>query len=315
MSSDYSDSDTAEYLSSTVPNQALWPETGSSRVEVDLAAISDRGLVRERNEDHFLAVRFGRSMETLLTNLPPDHIPARAEEVGYGLVVADGMGGARGGAVASQLAVTTLVSPVLHTPDWILGNSPEDTRRRVERMADYWRRVQTAVRERGRSDPALGKMGTTMSAAASLGTRLIIGHIGDSRVYLFRHGQLYQLTRDHTLVQSLVDLGMLTPGQAATHPSRHTLMRSFSAASETLEGDFLQSTLADGDQLLLCTDGLTDMMDTAAMGSVLGGADSAGEACQLLLSAALNNGGKDNVTIVLARYRIPSLTSLTSGTD
>jgi len=148
-------------------------------------------------------------------------------------------------------------------------------------------------------------MGTTLSVAATLGTRLIIGHVGDSRVYLFRHGQLYQLTRDHTLVQSMVDRGMLTPEEAATHPQRHLLTSFFGAEGDTAEGDFQQVTLADGDQLLLCTDGLTDMVDAAVIGSVLGTAASADEACQGLLEAALKKGGKDNVTVVLARYRIP----------
>src|SRR5437868_4134026 len=124
MSSDPSDDDTLKNLVPPVPTDAPWPETGSAQVEVDLAAVSDRGLVRANNEDQCLVVRFRREMETLLTNLPPDSIPARAEEVGYGLVVADGMGGTGGGEVASQLAVTTLISLALHTPDWIFGLSP-----------------------------------------------------------------------------------------------------------------------------------------------------------------------------------------------
>jgi protein phosphatase len=172
-------------------------------------------------------------------------------------------------------------------------------------MAKRWERVQEAIRARGDQEPALGQMGTTMIAAISLGTRLVIGHVGDSRVYIFRRGQLHQLTRDHTLVQTMVDLGELTPEEAATHPRRNMLMRSFSAAGDAYLGDFQQATLADGDQLLLCTDGLTDMVDNEAIGSVLSRTASPDEACQSLVAAALNNGGKDNVTIALARYRIP----------
>jgi protein phosphatase len=304
MNSDKSDDDTVESPAVPVPAEPLWPETGSSQVEVDLAAVSDRGLVRATNDDHYLVVRIGRSMETLLTNLLAQQVPARAEEVAYGLVVADGMGGPGGGEVASQLAITTLVSLALHTPDWVLGIRPKDTRRRMQRMAERWRRVQEALRQRGDREPALGQMGTTMIAAVSLGTRLVLGHVGDSRAYIFRQGQLNQLTRDHTLVQTLMDLGQLTPEQAAAHPQRHMLMRSFNAAGETAQGDFQQAFLADGDQLLLCTDGLTDMVDTEAIGSVLSRSASADGACQALLAAALKNGGKDNVTIALARYRI-----------
>jgi len=172
-------------------------------------------------------------------------------------------------------------------------------------MAKRWERVQEAIRARGDQEPALGQMGTTMIAAASLGTHLVIGHVGDSRLYVFRRGQLHQLTRDHTLMQTMVDLGELTPEEAATHPRRDMLMRSFSAAGDAYQGDFQQATLADGDQLLLCTDGLTDMVDNETIGSMLRGAASPDEACQFLLAAALKNGGKDNVTIALARYRIP----------
>jgi protein phosphatase len=244
-------------------------------------------------------------MERLLTNLPADQVPARADEVGYCFVVADGMGGATGGVVASQMAISTLVNLALQQPDWVFGISPEDTRRRVQRMAERWGRVQEAIRARGEQEPALGQMGTTMIAAASLGTRLVIGHIGDSRAYVFRRGQLHQLTRDHTLVQTMVDLGELTPEEAATHPQRNVLMRSFSAAGDAYQGDFHQATLTDGDQLLLCTDGLTKMVDNETIGSVLSRAASAHEACQVLLAAALKSGGKDNVTIALVRYRIP----------
>jgi protein phosphatase len=305
MNNDKSDEDAQESQVGPVPPEALWPETGSSRVVVNLAAVSDRGLVRENNQDYYLVLRFRRSMERLLTNLPADQVPARADEVGYCFVVADGMGGPTGGVVASQVAISTLVNLALQQPDWVFGISPEDTRRRLQRMAKRWERVQEAIRARGHQEPALGQMGTTMIAAASLGTRLVIGHIGDSRLYVFRRGQLHQLTRDHTLVQAMVDLGELTPEEAARHPRRGLLMRSFSAAGDAYPGDFQQATLADGDQLLLCTDGLTDMVDNETISSVLGGAMSADEACQVLLAAALKNGGKDNVTIVLARYHIP----------
>jgi protein phosphatase len=305
MNSDNCDGELEEYPAAPVPHEDLWPETGWSRAVVDLAAVSDRGLVRENNQDHFLVLRFRRSMETLLTNLLAEQVPARADEVGYGFVVTDGMGGPNGGEMASQMAISTLVNLALHEPDWVFGVRPEDTMRRVQRMAKRWDRVQEAIRARGDQEPALGQMGTTMIAAVSLGTRLVIGHVGDSRVCIFRRGQLHQLTRDHTLVQTMVDLGELTAEEAARHPRRDLLMRSFSATSDAHIGDFQEATLADGDQLLLCTDGLTDMVDNQTIASMLSQAASAAEACQLLLGAALKNGGKDNVTIALARYRIP----------
>src|SRR5262249_1254314 len=160
-------------------------------------------------------------------------------------------------------------------------------------MAKRWELVQAAIRARGDREPALGHMGTTMISAVSLGTRLVIGHVGDSRAYIFRHERLLQLTRDHTLVQMLVDLGQLPRQAAATDPRRNILMGSFSAAGDTYRGDFQQATLADGDQLLLCSDGLTDAVDNETIGRVLSRTASADLACQLLLEAALQNGGQD----------------------
>jgi protein phosphatase len=225
--------------------------------------------------------------------------------VGYGLLVADGIGGAAAGELASRMAISTLIDLALHTPDWILSTDAEETERRMLRLAERYRRVHDALREHARADPALSGMGTTLTAATSLGKRLVIGHIGDSRAYLFRGGELHQLTRDHTFVQALVDMGQLTAEQAARHPFRHVLTRALGGREASLEGDFQQAWLADGDQLLLCTDGLTDMVDNAAIASVLGGAASATAACQDLVEAALQKGGKDNVTVALARYRFP----------
>src|SRR5262245_31402557 len=224
MNSDMSDDDTLEFPDVPVRPDPLWPETGSSQIQVDWAAVTDRGLVRENNQHQYLVVRLGRSLETLLTNLHAGQIRAEAEEVAYVLFVADGVGGSAGGEVASQLAITTLVSLALHSPDWVLGIRPEDSRRRVQRLEARWRHVQEALRQRGDREPALGQMATTMSTAVSLGTRLVVGHVGDSRVYIFRQGQVRQLTRDHTMARMLVELGRLTPEQAATHPKRRLLL-------------------------------------------------------------------------------------------
>jgi PPM family protein phosphatase len=298
--------DTAEFPAAGTLAGDPWPDTGSARVQVELAALSHQGLVRANNEDHYLVVRFGRALETVLTNLPADQVPARAEEVGYGLVVADGMGGTAAGEVASRMAIRTLVSLALHTPDWILSTAEQETERVMERMAERLRSVGAALRDQGRGDPSLAGMGTTMTLACSLGARLVIGHIGDSRAYLFRGGGLHQLTRDHTLVQSLVDAGCLTAEEAAIHPFRHRLTRSLGGRGDPYAADLQRAWLSDRDQLLLCTDGLTEMVDNATIGHVLGGAATADEACQTLVALALDNGGKDNVTVALARYRLPS---------
>jgi serine/threonine protein phosphatase PrpC len=278
------------------------PHFGSARVQVDLGALSHQGLVRSNNEDHYVVVRLGRMLETLLTNVPAGQLPDRAEEVGYGLLVADGIGGASAGEVASRLAITTLINLVLRTPDWIFSTGAQAAETVKQRMAERYQQIDAALRDQSARDPGLSGMGTTMTLAYSLGNSLILGHIGDSRAYLVHGGELHQLTRDHTFVQALVAMGALTPEQAATHRCRHVLLRSLGGGEQAYQGDFERVTLSDGDQLLLCTDGLTDMVDNKSIASVLEGAVTATEACRQLVDLALN-GGKDNATVALARYR------------
>jgi protein phosphatase len=299
------DEDTVEILLAKAMSRPHGPETGSARVQVDIAGQTHVGLVRKANEDHYLVMRFRRTLETLLTSLPPDQVPARAEEVGYGLLVADGVGGAAAGEVASRLALSTLVGLILHTPDWILSDAEQDIDRVIERFAERYRRIHEVLIDEGLGDPKLAGMGTTMTLAGSLGATVVIGHIGDSRAYVFRGGKLHQLTRDHTWVQLLVDAGQLPPEEAARSPIRHVLIRSLGGRESNVEGDFQRAWLSDGDQLLLCTDGLTNMVDDTTIASLLSGAATSHEACQALVAAALDRGGKDNVTVALARYRFP----------
>jgi protein phosphatase len=305
MNHETGQADTIEIPAPGSPPRPLTTQTGSARVQVDLAALSDRGRVRLANEDHFLIIRFGRTLETLMTSLPADEVPMRSDEVGYGMLVADGMGGRVAGEVASRRAISTMVSLLLQTPDWIMSNEPQDIEQVMGRFADRYRRIHAALRNEGQDDPNLTGMGTTMTLAFSLGPRIIIGHIGDSRVYIMRDGHLFQLTRDHTFAQALVDMGQLTAEQAARHPARHMLTRSLGAAEDSYHCDVQSASLADGDQLLLCTDGLTNMADDATIASILREASSSKEACQALVEKALEKGGKDNVTVALARYRIP----------
>jgi serine/threonine protein phosphatase PrpC len=303
MKTDNSDVDTVELPAPTIESEMNWPDSGSSQMQVDVASTSHQGLVRSKNEDHYLVVRFGRVLETLSTNLPGNLLPPHSEKRGYGMVVADGMGGTASGETASRMAIARLMQLVLTTPDWILSTREADVARQLQRMADRFRQIDASLRRRGKGDPALEGMGTTMTLACSLGATAIIGHIGDSRAYLCREGSLHQLTRDHTLVQALVDLGKLSPEEAARHSCRNVLTCSLGAGDYRSEGDFQRVLLADGDQLLICTDGLTKMVEDATIATILTSAATAAAACEQLVGAALNNGGKDNVTVALARYR------------
>jgi protein phosphatase len=282
------------------------PRPFSSEVRVDFGALSHPGKVRTNNEDSYLVVRFDRGLETLLTNLPEGYVPRRFQEVGYGMTVADGVGGSASGEVASRLAITTLVTLVLNQPDWLMRLGEPESKRVMRRMARRLRQVDEALKEEAATDRTLAGMATTLTLACSLGSDLFLAHVGDSRAYYYRGTELHPLTRDHTYVRALADLGILRPEAALTHRLRHVLTRALGGRAASSEAEVQRLQLGDGDQVLLCTDGLTDLVDNATIAAVLSRAGPAREACKTLVDLALERGGKDNVTVVLARYRFPA---------
>src|SRR5262245_14023450 len=281
------------------------PEPTSAGVRVELAAATDRGKKRPNNEDHYLAVRFGRSLETLLTNLPDGEVPDRFAEVGYGMAVADGMGGAVAGEVASSLALVTGLNLALNSPKWTLRMTPEEICESMERWRQRFRQIDHVLSDTAKSHPSLAGMGTTLTVACSLGTHLVLYYVGDSRAYLFRGGRLHRLTRDHTQAQALADQGRIAPEDVSRHRFRHVLTRVVGKGSGAVEADVEYIQLTDGDRLLLCTDGLNDMVSDDQIAEALRGIETSHEAAHTLIDMALEAGGKDNVTVVMARYTIP----------
>jgi protein phosphatase len=216
---------------------------------------TDIGLVRERNEDGYL-VR------------PPL------------FAVADGMGGHRGGEVASRLALETLERP---------GDAP---------LAERVREANRVVYERSMLDRSVAGMGTTLTAAVLEGDRLRLAHVGDSRAYLLREGRLERLTEDHTMVHQMVRQGRLTEEEAAWHPYRSVLTRALGTEPD-VPVDEAVVQVRPGDRVLLCTDGLTSMVEEARIGEVLRTTPDPQEAADRLVEAAIAAGGLDNVTVVV----------------
>jgi PPM family protein phosphatase len=251
-------------------------------------------------------MRFERAMETLRTSLPPGRVPSRFAEIAYGMAIADGMGGASAGEVASEMAIITLVNLVLHTPDWMMRVGDLEAKELMQRLTDRFEVVDAVLRDQAEIDPSLAGMGTTMTLALSVGSDLFLTHIGDSRAYLLRKGVLHQLTRDHTVVQGLVDLGIIKPEQAGTHRMKHALTRVLGTKPDHKGAEVQRVLLADEDQVLLCTDGLTDKVSAGTIAAGLRDSPSSDDACRFLVNKALESGGRDNVTVVVARYRIPS---------
>jgi serine/threonine protein phosphatase PrpC len=282
-------------------------QTISSLVEVDFGGLSDQGLVRTNNEDTFLIARFDRTMHALKTNLPTDTYPVCSTETSYGMVVADGMGGHAAGEVASRTAVTALLELVLQTPDWIMRLDDASLDRVVHRIQERVHQIQGTLADKSHADSSLAGMGTTLTLAASLGTDLLVAHVGDSRAYLMRDGRLQRLTHDQTLAQGMVDAGLITAEKAATHTLRHVLTGVLSANEKKVPLEVAWFKLIDGDQVLVCSDGLTEMVTEATVTEALNQPGPATDICQTLIDRALKAGGKDNVTVVLARYRIPKI--------
>ena len=276
----------------------------SSEAGVDVFGLSHKGLIRENNQDHFLVVRAARSLQTLFTNLTETQPGEAFEEAGYGLVVADGVGGEAAGEFASRRAIYTLLKLALHTSDWQFRWGAKERNNVLWRMKDRFRSVNEAMVRDAAAHASLNGMCTTMTAAVTYGNDAIIGHIGDSSAYLLHRGKLIRLTRDHTLGGRLVEEGTHAANDPLVLEYRSLLLQALGSREGECHPDVHNYLLQDSDQLLLCTNGLTDMVREADIESAMNSATSASFACRNLIDLALGNGGADNVTVIVARYSI-----------
>lgn len=243
------------------------------------AGLSDRGRVRERNEDRWSA------------------------DVERGLfIVSDGMGGRPAGEVASEVVVATLPTLVAThfgaVPDLA---APDAT----QRLCTVLTELSTDLRQSSQDTPRLAGMGATAVVALVSHATALIAHVGDSRAYLWRPASaqaagLRRLTRDHSLAQALVDAGAITDQQTAGHPARGQLTRHIGMVGEALP-DSCRVTLQPADRLLLCSDGLTALLDDAQIQAILNGCPDPHHACRTLIEAANDAGGTDNITVLVVR--------------
>jgi serine/threonine protein phosphatase PrpC len=272
-------------------------------LNVDIGSATHQGHVRQNNEDSYLVMRFGRSLERISTNLDEHLIEANYSLTGYGMLVADGMGGMAAGEVASSLALSKLIELVIDTTDWVLVfKHDKDVKTVLQRMTKRFFQIDELLKEEARGDDRLSGMGTTLTVAGTFGSDLVIGHIGDSRAYLLRGAHFRQLTTDHTLAQALIDAGVANSDDPAPRSMRHVLTAAIGSLDERIEPQVQRFRLSSGDQLLLCTDGLTEMVDDEIIANVLRESNSAQTACRNLIDLALAAGGRDNITVVVARF-------------
>jgi protein phosphatase len=244
-------------------------ETGSDRLALRYAALSDVGRVRKDNQDS------GYASENLL-------------------VIADGVGGAARGDVASSTAVQALRR--------LDDLPPADL---LEALAGAIHRAHDRIAELVEQQPELDGTSTTVTAALFDGRRIGVAHIGDSRGYLLRDGTLSQLTKDHTFVQSLIDEGRITEAESRTHPHRNLILRAVDGVHET-DPDLFYIELAPGDRLLLCSDGASGVLDHDRLTDILG-SGSIDYAVVELIRASLDAGSSDNITCVVADVVDPAV--------
>jgi len=237
--------------------------------------MTDTGLVRAGNED------------------------AWAVDVAQGLyIVADGMGGHNAGEIAAQLVVESLPKLVQRR----LSTMPRTSAALARRLRSAVSRLSRDVYEQASEKPHLYGMGATVVAAMIRGDEAIIVHMGDSRAYLLRDGRLRLLTRDHSVVQALIDAGDITPEEAEYHPDRNRITASIGMPGEPTP-DSKRVHLRIGDKLLLCTDGLANMVDDAHVCQILRSTAPPETVCKDLIDAANTAGGDDNITVVVIEVR------------
>ncbi|MEO8275370.1 MAG: protein phosphatase 2C domain-containing protein [Thermoanaerobaculia bacterium] len=276
-----------------------------SLLRVDVGAQSHPGKVRKNNEDHHLALRVHRSLETIATNLPDGDLPRRLDQQGYVLLVADGIGGRSGGEHASRRAISALVEIATRIPDWILQLDDTHASELMQRAGSYFEQVDAILEAEAAADPALAGMGTTMTAVYLLDRDLIVAHVGDSRAYRFRDGELLPVTHDQTLAQALADAGVIAAEEVKSHRQRHILTGALGATSGAPRVQLGRHDLRNGDRVLLASDGLTEMLSDTAIADILRAESDPAAACAALVAAALDEGGSDNVTVMVADCRLP----------
>jgi serine/threonine protein phosphatase PrpC len=270
-------------------------------VTVVFGAASHVGLVRKNNEDHYAVVRRSRTREMLLTNLPAPRLQPTVESA-YVMTVADGMGGEVFGELASRLALTAAWEFAPRETAWLQNPGPLSLEQMREKAEAFSTLMREAFQEKARRFPRTAGMGTTLTIAYVVGTEAFIGHAGDSRAYLVRGSSISQLTQDHTLAEAYAEAGY--PREDVSRVKN--ILTNYLSDAKEMQFHVDQVSLQDGDLLLLCSDGLSDLVPAPEIAAAISAATSPQAACDALIAKALERGGKDNVTVVIGKFRFPA---------
>jgi len=284
-----------------MPTDEPVTQVGRRPLTVKTFGITDQGRVRPSNEDQFLIAELTKAMRIWQTSLPEPK--ARfGEERGHLFLVADGMGGHQGGEQASALAVVAIEQFTLNTLKWFFNSNREEAQRVLAQFRSALHQADTRIFEEAAEHRELKGMGTTVTMAYHLDAQLCVVHVGDSRAYVYRGDELHQLTRDHTLMAEMIRKGVIRPEEAAEHRLRHVITNVVGGTDAGVEVDAHALEVQEGDRILLCTDGLTEMVTNETIAATLRAEADPETACKQLLAQANDAGGRDNITLLIVRF-------------
>lgn len=263
--------------------------------------LSHPGRVRPNNEDVFVVGELARTLIVRHTNVPQP-AESHSRHRGQVFLVADGVGGNEAGDVASRLGADTIEEFLLNTFRRFATAPSTDGQAALLELQAALRRADARLFDEAGRHPEWRGMATTLTMAIVSGRRLFVAHVGDSRCYLYSDGALRRLTTDHTFAAELARAGVITEAERAHHPWRHVVTNVLGGSEHGVRAEVNLLDLHPGDVLLLCSDGLSDMVPDAAIAAVLAAEADPEAACRRLIDAANANGGKDNVTAVVARF-------------
>jgi serine/threonine protein phosphatase PrpC len=268
--------------------------------EIDVYGLTHPGRVRKDNQDHFLICSLRKQVAIRVTSLPEvDNLVGDGERLASLAMVADGVGGAVKGEVASRIALEAVTQYVSRSMRCYYAAGSADDQEFFDALQDAARQSHEELLRHGEEDPEFRGMATTLTLFLGVWPRAYLLQVGDSRCYMLREGALTQITRDQTMAQEMVDAGLLPKEAVAGTRLEHTL--SSSIGGRQTDPKVTRFDMAWGHVLLICSDGLTRHVSDERIREVLGAMTSAKQACDDLLEAALEGGGSDNITVVVGR--------------
>ena len=274
--------------------------------DIDVHGLTHPGKVRKENQDHFLIAALSRQMRVDRTSLPAGlHLPVRSERLASLAMVADGVGSGVG-EEASRSTLLAIAEYVERSANAFYTSETEDGERFAQILSDAAMQCHADLLERGAAGPGRGRMATTLTLWLGLWPHAYLLHVGDSRCYMFRDNQLTQISRDQTMAQDLVDDGVLT--QTKAHRTRWANVLSSAIGGQEAAPVVTRIVRDWGTIVLLCSDGLFKHVPDGRIAERLRTMTSAQQACETLLQDALDDGGTDNITIVIGRTIRPANT-------